>query len=244
MTHVLSFAAGMRALTAKLCCHWRLKASLSIGLTVFFAVPYFTLQRWTLFEPLLFEEGWIDRRVPFEPGWVWTYQSVYALFGLPAWLSTSADRLRRHACGFVAVSLVGFATFAVLPVRCPRPEALPESGLFAFLVAYDRPLNAFPSLHCAYTTYSVLFALSGLGPETAPWTRRIIASALVVWMGAIVYSTLATKQHYFVDVLAGAGIATFVHCVVVGRGASRSSAGDVRERRVSCNRVSGNNGKA
>jgi PAP2 superfamily len=180
-----------------------LKLALSLALAVFFCVPYFVLQATPLFPVRTLSLTWIDRAVAFSPGWVWVYQSVYLLIAAVPWLATRRDLLLRYARGFVVLSSFAFACFLFVPVAGPRPAEIPTSGMFALLVSYDGPLNAFPSLHCGLATYTIMLAAE-ISRDSLPARRRqVVLGALVFWLLSICYATLATKQHYVVDVPPG-----------------------------------------
>ncbi len=140
--------------------NWRMKAALSAGLTLFFCVPYFTLQRLTLFPARTLPLSAIDRAIDFDPRWVWAYQSAYLLLTIVPWMVTTRPELRRYARGFLLLSGVGFVCFLLMPVRGPRPDIEPADVMFRILQWYDRPLNSFPSLHVGLAAYTVLFATS------------------------------------------------------------------------------------
>ena len=189
-------------MTARLRAHLRLKLVLAAGLTAFFCVFYFPLQRLDVSARTL-PLGALDRAVSFDPAWTPVYQSVYLLMPLCAFAADSADALRRYARGFVAMCLVAFAIFAVFPVAGPRP-AEPAGGLYGLLVAYDTPLNSFPSLHVALAAYSALFA-------HVVWRHPPLTMLAAAWVVAIAWSTLATKQHYAVDLPPGILLAVAAH---------------------------------
>jgi hypothetical protein len=196
------------AIGERLQAHARLKLVLTALLMVVFYVPYFLLQRFPLRPPRTLPLGALDALVPFQPQWVIVYQSLYLLMPATAWLADSVASLARYARGFVALSAAGFLVFLLFPVAGPRPPHEAQ-GLYALLVRYDTPLNSLPSLHVALAAYSWLFArrLAAGGPAAA---RALVALA-AVWTLAIAYSTLATKQHYAVDLAPGALLALAAH---------------------------------
>ena len=197
--------AGPLSIPARLRSHWRLKCALSVVLSLAFCVPYFTLQRVTFFPVRRLPLTALDRLVAFQPRWVYAYQSIYLLFPTTAWLASTRGELARYARGFLALSLAGFAFFLLLPVEGPRPVALPADGMLRLLHAYDRPLNAFPSLHVGLAVYTVLFGRRILTQAT-PGVRMFLVVEWA-WVVLIAYSTLATKQHYAIDLPAGALLA-------------------------------------
>lgn len=189
---------------------WRLKVLLQVTLFAFFCLGYFTLQRVVFFPVRSFSESRIDRAIPFQPGWVYAYQSIYLLMPIVPWLASSRRELSNYALGLLAMSTAAFAVFLLFPVAAPRPEVLPSDGLYALLVTYDTKLNAFPSLHAGLTVYTILFGYALLrdGPARLRLAYLLVTGA---WAAMIFYSTLATKQHFAVDLPAGALLAAAAH---------------------------------
>jgi membrane-associated phospholipid phosphatase len=180
-----------------------LKLALSLALAVFFCVPYFLLQAAPVFPVRTLPLTWMDRAVTFSPNWVWVYQSVYLLMAIVPWLAARRDTLLRYARGFVWLSTAAFVCFFLVPVAGPRPLEVPNSGMFAVLVWYDGPLNSFPSLHCGLAAYTVLLAAEISRDSLPSRSRQVLLGALAAWLVFICYATLATKQHYAVDVAPG-----------------------------------------
>ena len=174
------------------------KSILTIALLGYFCLFYFTLQRVVFFVPHQFELSRIDLAIPFDARWTIVYQSLYLFLPLP-WLASSNDQLRRYARGFFIVTLISFAFFLFFPVEGPRPDILTSDPMYRLLLLYDRNLNAFPSLHAALAVYTFLFALRVL--------PRRFASIGSLWIALVLYATMATKQHYAIDVIAGVVVA-------------------------------------
>ena len=191
--------------------NWKTKAAMSAGLTLFFCVPYFTLQHLPLLPARTLPLSAIDRAIAFDPRWVWAYQSAYLLLTIVPWMVTARADLRRYARGFLLLSSVGFAFFLLLPVRGPRPDVEAADVMSRILHWYDRPLNSFPSLHVGLAVYTVLFAARvsrGRMPTAARWW---LVSAAWLWTALVAYAALATKQHYAIDLPAGALVAYACH---------------------------------
>ncbi len=193
---------------------WQTKLALTLVLPIAFCVFYFLLQHLTEMRVTTFKLTSVDRWIQFQPEWIWVYQSVYLAMPIAPWLAASKRELRRYGEGFVLLSLIGFGIFSLYPVAAPRPTDVPAHEMYALLITYDGIGNAFPSLHCALTFYHLLFAehtTTTLLSRRGRLLWRVIGG---FWTAAICYSTLATKQHYFVDVVAGLVLATAVHAVV------------------------------
>jgi membrane-associated phospholipid phosphatase len=77
----------------------------------------------------------------------------------------------------------------------------------AFLKSADAAGNACPSLHVAFAVFSACWfgrLLRQLG------AGRIARIGNVLWCAGILYSTVATRQHVFLDVVAGAALGALV----------------------------------
>ena len=171
--------------------HLFLKLALYAALSIAFCVPYFLIQRLPWIHPRTLPLTWIDQAIGYRPGAVYAYQSVYLLIPLLPFLAAGREDLFRFARGFLLLSLVSFTIFLLLPVAGPRPEQAAGNWMTQFVFSYDRNLNAFPSLHTGLAAYSVLF-----GSATRPGRLVAVCS---LWLVVIMFATLATKQHYFLD---------------------------------------------
>ena len=197
------------SLTTRLLDRWRTKAMLTLVLPLVWGIPYFALQRWEGRGAQTFPLSPVDEAIAFSPGWIWIYESLLLFLPIAPWLAVGGESLRRYVRGALFLCGAAFLVFALFPVDAPRPGELPTTGLYAFVVGFDRVGNAFPSLHVGWAVYTLLFALRRLrlrAPEGAAF-----ALFSIPWVVAIAYSTLATKQHYFIDVVAGVGLAFVSH---------------------------------
>jgi hypothetical protein len=191
----------------------RPKIAVWLGLAAGICAPYFALQRVEWFPLRAPPVMQIDRAVAFEPGYVWAYLSIALLVPLAPALAASRDALRRYALGLFLLCAPCFAAFALFPVEGPRPPQLPDHGMYRLIVSLDRPTNSMPSLHAGLVVYSLLFGLRVLR-EALP-ARRHAAAALIgcAWAVLILYSTLATKQHWALDLPPGAALAAGAHAL-------------------------------
>jgi membrane-associated phospholipid phosphatase len=159
-------------------------------------------------EPTRLVESAIDSWIPFLPWTIWIYISDYPLLMLAILLP--GDRRRSEAAyGLLLAALIGFVIFTLWPTSIIRssPSFAGLTGLLWKLVyAIDTTTNACPSLHVANTC----IAGRALYGEGGAW--RLIAP---VWAGAVILSTLTTKQHYFIDVPAGALVG--IACIAITR---------------------------
>ena len=199
------------ALGRRLVRHGRRKLVLLAVLPALFCLGYFTLQHVTLFAPTTFPLTALDRAIEFAPHWIYAYQSLYLLMPIAPLLATRRAQLDRYTEGFWWLAAAGFLIFLCYPVASPRPDGMTGVAAFDLLTSFEGKLNAFPSLHAGLLTYSLIFARWAFPSEiSTPLGRALFFSGLL-WGGAILYATLATKQHYAVDLPAGIVLAWLSH---------------------------------
>jgi membrane-associated phospholipid phosphatase len=91
------------------------------------------------------------------------------------------------------------------------------------ITTFSGPMNAMPSLHAAFLIYMGALAWRTFGRAISPWG----ISVAILWGGAILYSTIATRQHYALDLAAGA-VLGWLADAVAWRGASAAATMPVR----------------
>ncbi len=189
---------------------WPLKAGLTVLLSLTFLPLYLYLSHhiWRpLWNPPLL---WLDRNIPYQPQWLWVYQSLYLLTGTIPWLATKKWHLRRFVVSFWIVAAIGLVTFVLLPVAAPKPEIISPSPGMSLLLFYDGRYGNFPSLHAAFLVLTLLFGFRAMDCRVP----LPVVGLMLAWAGAILYSTLALKEHYAVDLLAGIAVAVVADCLV------------------------------
>jgi len=194
---------------SRLKAHWMLKVVFGLGLMVMFALIYHLPQRFPVFPVTAMPTLWIDRMIPFRPNSIYLYESLSLFMPIAPWLMKTRIEINQYSKGLILMNLVGFLFFFLYPTSSPRPADLHgANALYLQLIRIDNELNAFPSLHAAYAVFHgacchVIFR-AGV---------RSILLRLGCWSWAlgILVSTLLTKQHVFVDVIAGSllGLGSF-----------------------------------
>ena len=206
---VLNAIAPVReGLLSRVTLHIGRKLMLLVLLPPLLNVCYF-LPQWTpIFRghhsiPVTF----IDRLVPFDAGWVLAYMSMYVMLVIPPALARTTEQLRRYLIGMAIMFVVAGVCFFLYPVAYARPT-LPAGApwLYRLVVSMDQPINCIPSLHAGMTVYAMLL-LGRILDDVPAVTRRAMLAVGWVWTALILYGTLATKQHYFWDLPAGAVLA-------------------------------------
>src|SRR6267142_6474990 len=206
---------------------WREKLCLTVALNILFWSAYFFLSRHALFRPHPLLMTWLDDWAGFQPyPWAWIYESNFLLVGVLPWLIISHEELWRCVAGFILLAVVSFAIFVLFPVASPRPTDLGTNPFMLLIAHADGPLNAFPSLHASTLIYTLALAKRLFGRRLNP----ILFAALLVWSSLILLGTLATKQHYAIDLLAG-GLIGWAADWAVWRNGSRAAIAVANTRR-------------
>ena len=187
------FSSLRRHAGTKLTCH--------VALGAWMAFFYYGPQRWPIFPANPAPVLPFDRWIPFQPGWAVVYQSVFIAHTLALWLPGNREAVRQYARLVAAAFACGAGVFWLYPTLSPRPEHS-DSLLYRWLISsVDGQRNAFPSLHAAMgllALHALRNQLRARGIAAGRWQ-----AGLALWWLALLYSTLATRQHSIPDLLAG-----------------------------------------
>jgi hypothetical protein len=186
-------------LAARLRSHFDTKLGMLLLMAAGVVIPYFSLQRWRPFPPRAPFVSTLDAWIPFQPGWAPAYLSVCLLVPLFPLLAARREDVWRFGRGIAALCLPCFAAFLLAPMPGPRPEVAALGGTYRWLIGVDATWNSFPSLHAGLVVFSFLYGWRVLGRELGPRGRRLFALLSLAWAAAILYGTLATKQHWLAD---------------------------------------------
>ena len=148
----------------------------------------------------------VDDLIPYAPEWVWVYSFLY----YPAILYVnlvlqSPEQFTQVASSYMLLIALQAPIFLLFPVRTPeswrtRPERRTLAERFLALVQrFDAPSNSFPSMHTSVAMLTALHLYDRHG------------SASFVFPVLIGLSCLFTKQHYLVDIPAGAALGWFAY---------------------------------
>jgi hypothetical protein len=189
-------------IAARMRLHWAVKA---IGITAWtwlFFIGYFHVLRNPAYPATPMPLTALDRLIPFEPLALFPYLTLWLYVGFAPALQASFRALVVYGLWIGALCITGLALFYFWPTAVP-PRLMDVSGFagFALLQGVDAPGNACPSMHVAVAIFSAICLDDVFRRVGAPMVLRLIN---LVWLVAIAYSTLATKQHVALDALAGA----------------------------------------
>ena len=190
-----------RAIATRLAYLWPLKAVGTTAFMVLFFWGYFGVLRHPLFPASVMPLTPLDRWIPFTPLALPVYASLWVYASLPPALLRNFRQLALFGVWIGAMCLFCLGLFWIFPTVVPSPDIdwakFPEMSI---IKSVDPGGNACPSLHVAASVF------------TAFWLDRIfVAIAAPGWMRwlnvlqalAILWSTVATRQHVVFDVLAG-----------------------------------------
>jgi membrane-associated phospholipid phosphatase len=153
----------------------------------------------------------VDEWISFAPWALIPYLSLWIYCALPVQLMPARNRLLNFGFWVGAMCLLALAVFYWLPNAVPPANI--DWALYpgvAFLKGVDAAGNACPSLHVATAVYSSFWLYWLMREMKVRWHAQAIQ---ILWAVAIVYSTMATKQHVSLDVLAGTVLgAVFALC--------------------------------
>jgi membrane-associated phospholipid phosphatase len=182
-----------------------IQLTLSVFLIVGVYQFYFWCQRNPLTEPRELRLR-VDDLIPYRPIWVWIYSFLYYPVILYTNFMVGSPREFTHlAMSYLLLLALQMAFFLAFPVVTPeewRPVQAPQTPserFLSFVQQVDARSNSFPSMHTSVATLTALHLQSSLG--TWAW-------AFPVMIGL---SCVFTKQHYLIDVPAGAVTGALVY---------------------------------
>ena len=172
-------------------------------------LPYLVIGNVTFFHVTALKPSVVDGMIPFIDTAVWPYLSIYLFMPIAPMVMINRNLLRHYAMGMASIALLAHLIFLFWPTTVGRPNPTHANVCYQFLAVIDPPLNCFPSLHAALTLYSALCC--DMLSRTAK-NARLLKTLLWAWTALILLSTLATKQHFWIDVAGGAvlGVVVFV----------------------------------
>lgn len=174
-------------------------------------VMYHLTNHHPMFEPRTLPMTALDQAIPFIPWTVLIYVSEYIFFTTIYITCKNSENLNKYIYSFLAIQAFSCLIFFFWPTTFPRDQfPIPADthnfirNVWFYLRQADSPLNCFPSLHVSSVYLSVLI-FRDEQKEKFPF--------FFAWGTLIALSTLPTKQHYIVDVVAGGCLAVLFYYV-------------------------------
>ncbi len=183
---------------------WAIGGALLFGL---WAGIYFLIGR--IIDPtrVRFLSSALESGIPLVPSYSFLYILLYPIFLLPFFAvkdRTSYQRLVAADLLMFAVCSIFFVAYPVAYDRPPLPPPPHDIGTWTLGLIWgnDPAWNCLPSEHCTAAM------IAALATWEADRRRGLFAMAAALLIGV---STLFTKQHYLVDVVAGYSVAVAIH---------------------------------
>lgn len=159
---------------------------------------YFFTQKHVI-RPVKIFNSVIDEKIPFWPWWSWIYSFLYypAILYLN-WIMIDSRQFLLAAFSFIILLTMQLTFFILLPVATPAHWRTINTGrtlsekFLLFVQKFDGSANCFPSMHVSVATLTACLAYASLGP----W--------VFLFPVLIALSCTFTKQHYLLDLPAGA----------------------------------------
>lgn len=185
---------------------WGQWALVGAGMFILWAGLYFLVGRVPQPASVIYFSSAFESHIPLRPAFSLLYLLLYPIFLLPFFVIRERPVLQR----LVAADFIMFALCSVLfvafPVGMERPSLPPPTSLGSWVLGMvwgnDVAWNCMPSEHC----------MAAMIASLAMWDSNRRAGAFGFLSALLIgISTLFTKQHYLVDVIAGYGLAFGVY---------------------------------
>lgn len=156
----------------------------------------------------------LDRALPLVPSWAIVYGALYLfLILLPIFVVRQDELIRRMVYAYLLIWITAYVFFFVVyPTAAPRPDKVSGEGFAVWglrtLYSSDPPYNCFPSLHVAHSFVSAL---------ACSRVHRRLGIVAMISATLVALSTLFTKQHYVLDVVAGVLLAFVAYGIFLRR---------------------------
>ncbi len=197
----------LRQLGSRLRTRWVAKClGTTLGMTAFFVV-YFWLLHHPFFPITIMPVTAVDRWIAFAPNALGLYVSLWIYVSLAPALLTERRELISYLLATTVLSVIGLGIFLFWPTAV---QDWPPQPFFGMLKKVDASGNACPSLHVAFAVFTACWFHRLLGEMRAGGIARVLNW---LWCLGILYSTIATRQHVALDVLAGAALGAVVAAV-------------------------------
>lgn len=185
---------------------WPLKAAGTMSFMALFFWGYFGVLRNPLFPVTVMPLTVLDEWIAFTPLAFPAYASLWVYASLPPALIGNFRTLIRFGLWIAALCLFCLGLFWVFPTAVPASaidwRLYPE---MAIIKTVDAGGNACPSLHVAAAVFTAGWLDRLFRTVAAPWPLRGLNGLFCL---AILWSTVATRQHVVIDVLAGMAVGT------------------------------------
>ncbi len=148
---------------------------------------------------------------------MWPYVSLCVFIPAGPALWSRREHMRDYVIALIITEAVCLTLFVLVPTGVPRlfleyPDSL--NWVMRLIVKVDRPVNACPSLHASLVALTLIAGTIAM--RTASRKLRIVIHVIGwPWALAILLGTLGTKQHRFLDLIAGVVVAIVAYAIAM-----------------------------
>lgn len=201
-TRAASQPSWVSALAVRIRTLWLAKMlGTSISIAAFFPL-YFWIMQTVSHRAVPVPSGGLDDMIAVQQWAIVPYASLWVYVSLPPAFAANVKAILTYATGALIMVAAGMAVYWLWPTYvAPSGIDWSQYPMLQLIKASDSGGNAFPSLHVAFALYAARVLCSQLSSIRAPRWAHL---ANGVWCAAIIYSTLATRQHVLLDVMGGA----------------------------------------
>lgn len=187
---------------------WWLKGTATpLGIGLFF-IAYFWVMRHPLEPFTVMPLTALDHAIAFRPEALPLYLSLWVYVSLPPALFAGARDLGTYAVGSFVLGASGLLLFLLWPTAVPTFDIdWARYETMAFMKSIDVAGNACPSMHVAFALFAAFWLQRLMRQMRVPRGLHLLSA---LWCAGIIYSTIATRQHVVLDVVAGAAVAVLV----------------------------------
>lgn len=149
----------------------------------------------------------IDDYIPFIPAFILPYVLCYAHWVINFIMSaqTGEQRFTRFSRAVMLSQIMCGIIFLLFPTTIVRPDVSLYNGVTGFLLklifGLDTPVNLFPSMHCLLSWFSWIAVRDC---DNIPLWYQIFSFVFAI---VVCISTVAIKQHFFIDIIGGVTLA-------------------------------------
>jgi hypothetical protein len=191
-----------RQLAARICLLAPLKAVGTMSFMALFFWAYFAVLRHPSVPPSVMPLTALDEWIAFTPAAFPIYAALWVYVSLPPALIAGLRPLLQFGAWIAGLCLFCLGIFWLWPTTVPvSPIDWAQYPEMAMIKGLDAAGNACPSLHVASAVFSAVWLDRLLRRVDAPALPRGLSIAFCL---AILWSTVATRQHVVLDVVAGA----------------------------------------
>jgi membrane-associated phospholipid phosphatase len=201
LTHAHAPASWLQQARARFVKWWPVKMTGTTFIITGFFMVYFWVLHHPLFSVTTMPDTALDRWIGFQPAALPLYLSLWFYVSLAPALLLEPREMISYALATIGMGIIGLGIFFLWPTTIARPDVdWSHYPAFAFLMTADAAGNACPSLHVAFAVFTAIWLGRLLRQMGAGNSVRVFNW---LWCLGILYSTVATRQHVVLDVLAG-----------------------------------------